>query len=71
MTGTARMATPEVLLSQSLKGITCSECALHMKGALVVLADKRFFYLVSVMEHAGHFGMLYKSGIRFVVVSGV
>ena len=40
--GSAGMATPCVLFTQSSKSITCFFNALHMKGAHVVLADQRF-----------------------------
>ena len=67
MPGSAGMTTPGVLLTQSFKSMLCFEGALLMKGMLAVLADNGFF----VFEHAGHFRLLYKMGIGFMVAEGV
>ena len=45
-----------------LKSIMWLGCAFHMEDVLTVLADKEFFYLVSILEHAGHFRLLYRWG---------
>ena len=71
MPGSAGVATPGVLIAQSFKGIACYVCALHIKGAHAVLADKVFFSLVCILEHDGHFRLLCKGGIMFVMAAGV
>ena len=54
------MAIPSVLLVQTFKNITCFGRAFHMKGALAVMADEGFLGLASVLEHSGHFRLLYR-----------
>ena len=64
MSGSAGMATSSVLLAQSFKSITRFGRTLHMERTLAVLEDKGFFPgLVSVLEYAGHFRLLYKGGL--------
>ena len=45
MPGSARMAIPGVLLTQSFKSTTCSRHTLHMKGVLAFLEDNGFFWV--------------------------
>ena len=63
MPGSAGMAIPGVLITQSSKGIACFGHALYMKGVLSVLANKGLLGLARVLKHDGHFRLLYKWGL--------
>ena len=60
----AGMATPGVPLVQLLKGIKSLGQKIYVSGMLAVLANKG---LVSTLEHVGHFRLLCKLLVGFVV----
>ena len=67
--GSTGLITPDVPIAQSFNGITRFWRALHIKGAHVVLANKGILGLASVLGHAGHFRLLCKCWIVFVLAA--
>ena len=65
--GSADMASPGDLLTQSFVSITCFVRAIHAKGAIAILSDKGFLGLAGVLGNAEHFSLLHKWKITFEV----
>ena len=63
MPGSAGIATPVVLFTQSFKSIPCFGSAPHIGGVLAVLADMGFFGLVCILSMLGMSGSYIKVGL--------